>query len=471
MIIQATRISTKSGPGALVAHVFNGDDNEEINVLRGSPDNVSSMFRTAKKDTYSVRHFIISPSVLAERNVCKDAVKALADEFGFHLDDAVIVEHKKKRATGGADRHWHVMVPERVPGQNVLSSKHMYQRHEKICRLLELKHGEKITKGRHNRAVVQALEKSGDLASVDKLMELTKGLPSQSAFTNSQFQSAKREGINLSQIKAALKDKSVVEIGHELAKLEKYGLQLVRGDDPQIVVLMKDEKSFGSVARHAGKTKNSLPANIIFASVEAAKQKISQEEARLQRVKEKENIHVQHIQKERDRSEENRATTTAADPTRKVSQGSGLDDRKTSREADSESNRRNRGSEKIRVPTFGDARADTSEKPGHNVQDRRAPRKDRVGSDFDRQAIGGNRSRDERVADNIQTYRCLIAQTQIEQKSGILLDNFSAELDMIADTPPIEREPMLADRVVAFMSMIKQAAQSFRDVLETGFRR
>ena len=209
MIIKATRIRANSGPHGLTAHVFRGTENERIEVLRGSEAHVAEMFKDAiwSGHLYAVRHFVISPAHYS-RDVLASATQKLAEEFGFDRRDAVMIKHSKPRADGSetADRHVHMLVSEATMAGGVLSSSHMYARHEKIARLVEMETGEALTKGRHNRAVYQALIQSGKTEEAAEMRALTAGPPAMSAYSTGQFQRAKRLGYDLADLRQHLKD-------------------------------------------------------------------------------------------------------------------------------------------------------------------------------------------------------------------------------------------------------------------------
>src|SRR5262245_53132102 len=118
MLIKATRVRTSAGAGPLARHLTCGDDNEEVQIVRGTVADLDDAVADAKRFSrlYALRHFIIAPQVPMDRAQFHHAAEALGREFGFEPDDTLIVEHKKARAVEGvADRHWHVVVPETDP--------------------------------------------------------------------------------------------------------------------------------------------------------------------------------------------------------------------------------------------------------------------------------------------------------------------------------------------------------------------
>lgn len=252
MIIKATRIKATSGPYALAAHVFHGAGNEQIEVLRGSEAYLAEMFKDAvwAGHSYAVRHFVISPARYS-RETLSSATRKLADEFGFDLGDAVIIKHHKPRADGSetADRHLHMLVPEMTGDGRVLSCGFMYARHEKIARLVELETGEPLTKGRHNRAVHQALIQSGQTQEAAHMRALTEGPPAMSAYSTRQFQRAKRLGYNLAEIHQLLKGKQGRRLDAALETLRADGLSCLAGTGGESVLVTSDRQVIASLDR------------------------------------------------------------------------------------------------------------------------------------------------------------------------------------------------------------------------------
>jgi hypothetical protein len=215
MIIGATRIRTgsKQGPWALIRHVFHGSDNEDITVIQGGKHDVVAAHADAQAAgrTYSNRHFSISPEEATTREEAREVFQSIADEFGFNLDDATLVEHHKARQDGrGYERHWHVMVPEQKPDGSTLDSRFMMKRHEKLGRLAEIRLGHDVTKGKHDQAVLKAMEKDGlpearAFAEVLRWREFGPGAgrPRES-YSADTHQILKKNGVKTPAVKAAV---------------------------------------------------------------------------------------------------------------------------------------------------------------------------------------------------------------------------------------------------------------------------
>ncbi|WP_372623858.1 hypothetical protein [Falsiroseomonas sp.] len=151
----------------------------------------------AGRHPYAIRHFHISPGEPTTDAEAGAVVSALAAEFGFDPEGAVLVRHQKPRrthhdpylGTQGYDRHWHLMVPEIDPVTGrVLDSRWMYPRHERLARGAELSLLHRVTKGRFNTVVVAAFEKGDDARSARRLREagIEEGAPAYAAYSAQQ---------------------------------------------------------------------------------------------------------------------------------------------------------------------------------------------------------------------------------------------------------------------------------------------
>jgi hypothetical protein len=210
MVIKAVRIRTKSGAGPLVRHLLNADDNEAVAVVQGNVADLKDAVEDAKRFAriHALRHFIISPALTLNRDQFHRAAATLATEFGFDLSTALIVEHRKSRSDSEAtDTHWHLVVAE-VDGSTgkVLSSAHDRARHEKVARMLEVLFGHPIVNGSHDIAVLAALRREGRSDLADQLSgHLGVGPAPTEAFTTPVHQAAKRQGIDLAEMKIAVR--------------------------------------------------------------------------------------------------------------------------------------------------------------------------------------------------------------------------------------------------------------------------
>lgn len=251
MLIKATRIRTSSGAGPLLRHLGNAEDNEEVIAVQGTEQDVRDAVADAKRfgRTYSLRHWIIAPEIAIENDQFRDSAQAIADEFGFDIKVAFIVEHQKARAIDGvADRHWHVVVPEVDPvSGRVLDTRNDFSRHEKIARILEVAFDHPITAGRHDKAVIAALRAEGrhDVADRIAASSTVPNRPAE-AFTTIQHQQAKREGLDLALLKGHIAQAwGATNTGHAFAaRLARHGLSIAPGDKQGIWVIRARDGTF-----------------------------------------------------------------------------------------------------------------------------------------------------------------------------------------------------------------------------------
>nr|WP_249197393.1 hypothetical protein [Gluconobacter wancherniae] len=161
--------------------------------------------------TYSNRHFSVSPEEATTRDQAQGVFQSIAAEFGFDLADATVVEHQKSRQDGqGYERHWHVIAPELSPDGSTLDSKFMRARQEKLGRLSEIRLGHPITHGKHDKAVLAAMQRDG-LPEAVRFAELVRwrefgpgaGEP-KSAYSSETHQILRRNGLRTPAIKAAV---------------------------------------------------------------------------------------------------------------------------------------------------------------------------------------------------------------------------------------------------------------------------
>jgi len=140
-----------------------------------------------------------------------EIVSLMAGEFGFSSEDVTIVEHRKSRQDGkGYERHYHVIVPELKPDGTTLDSKFMRPRQEKLGRLAEIRLGHPVTHGKHDRAVLKAMEREGRpeaaaFADVLKWREFGPGAGEpRAAYSADTHQILRRNGLKTPEVKAAI---------------------------------------------------------------------------------------------------------------------------------------------------------------------------------------------------------------------------------------------------------------------------
>ena len=235
--IKATRKSERS-----IVHHLTGklDENERIDVMAGSADDVNFAYDTAKIHgrKNAVQHFILSSDVTLNKDQVRDMARMLGQEFKFSpADVALMVRHTKERhEPGGSPEHYHMLVNLVDPETgHVRNMSHSYARHEKVSRLFELKHGLSLTKGRHNRAVIAAVDDDAKA----RLEHLGEGKPPSAAFSSATKERCKRQGIDVAEAKSTLRDlwKQSDNWQAFTAAIHEHGMIVRQGDKKPIPVI------------------------------------------------------------------------------------------------------------------------------------------------------------------------------------------------------------------------------------------
>lgn len=267
MIIKAIRYRSRSNVVRLIDHLQNGNDNETVAFLSGTPADIADMHVDAKlrSSKYSIRHWIISPHEATTRPQMRDVVAMIAKEFGFEAERAVIVEHKKRRVTSDAfETHWHVLLGECDPVTGrVLRCSFDRLLHELVARFSEYKFGHKFVQGKHTKSVIGGLRQRGATDAASRLeAELgDKERPSDEAFTHNQHQAQKRAGVDISAIRQAVKEAvASATTRTELTDfLSQSSLLALPGEKPDTwIVTDKDGVFVGSLARLSGAKKSEI---------------------------------------------------------------------------------------------------------------------------------------------------------------------------------------------------------------------
>ena len=229
--------------------------NEKIIPLQGNAFQMQDMVFDAKNFglKYGFHHFKISPEKTISREEAFKEFNEIAKEYGFNLDDAVIVEHKKPRATSeNSDVHWHVIVPHLNPRTGkALDIRNSYKRNEKLCRLSELRTGQTILNGKHNKSVIKQLQKEGKTAEAQALNVIADAEPAQSAFSTITQKRAERQGISVPKEKLLIEQiwKQADGMKAFVAGLSEAGLTLKEGNKKDTYIIERDGVFIGSVNR------------------------------------------------------------------------------------------------------------------------------------------------------------------------------------------------------------------------------
>ncbi|MDE7540936.1 hypothetical protein [Gluconobacter sphaericus] len=143
MIVQETRIKTRSGHQAVSRHVLSGAKNEAIRLIAGSDYLLKDWMKEARRENirYGLRHIAFNPSEPMNDGQLAHFAQQICLELGADPDRMTLVIHQKD---GGA--HGHLLLPE-WQDDHVLSSKFTWQRLEKIARLEELRLGHTLVPG------------------------------------------------------------------------------------------------------------------------------------------------------------------------------------------------------------------------------------------------------------------------------------------------------------------------------------
>src|ERR1700722_12821291 len=220
--------SSRSGPGALAAHLGNAETNERVSLLetrgtvaddlRGALIEMDA-FAEGTRCEKSLYHAAISPAVphrlTSEQRT--EAIDALEAKLGLMGHARVVVLHEKK------DReHIHV-VWSRIDldtGKSV-SDSHNYRKHEEVARDLERRFGHDRVQGAH-------VEREG--------VKRPDRTPSRA-----ELRQEERTGITGKQVKAEVTTAFRASDGPEAFKsaLEHAGYLLAKGDKRDFVVLDK----------------------------------------------------------------------------------------------------------------------------------------------------------------------------------------------------------------------------------------
>lgn len=255
MIIGGTRVTTRSGHRLLADHVWRGGGNEAVTTLQGEEADLEDMVAVALHAgcRYAIRHLHLSPGEPVTDAEALDLVARIGAEFGFDPGTAVVVRHRKARRVGydlmagtqGYGVHWHLLVPEVDPVTlRVLDSRQMYPRHERLARDAEVRLLHRPVKGRHNAAVIGALEAAGDHVAARQLREagLDDGPPAYAAYSSRQRRRLERlhggprgQPLDLPALVRTLAAdwaSHAVDLESLGAALRRHGLRLRHPDDP-----------------------------------------------------------------------------------------------------------------------------------------------------------------------------------------------------------------------------------------------
>lgn len=272
MIIKASRITAESTHRHLFRHLMRTDENEEVRIVQGREFVLAEAVKDARhaKRRYGLRHVILSPEQAISPETFQKIVTLYQSEFGAD-PPLMIVEHQKKRADGQSyDRHWHVVFAETLANGRSLGSRFIRIRNEKVARFTELAFGQPLTSGKHNDAVIRALEASSSphmqRAATDlKQAFWGEGDTPQSTFTDKAHQVTKRKaGKSVLPVLRTHLRKRWQEEGQVLLsfieRVAEEGYLLREGDKPDVWLIGKNGEAHLALHRVLGLKKKELVA-------------------------------------------------------------------------------------------------------------------------------------------------------------------------------------------------------------------
>ena len=254
MIIKQTRVKV-GGAQKLVAHITNTAQNDAVMILKGhlgipaDGDLIAEMHNR----TYGNRHVIISPQVTLTRTQLDFVLMLVFQELNVadaSSDAYLLIQHNKIRHDHKTNApHFHLVINETTSVGDQLEQSMSYVTNEKIARLCELEFNHKLTKGRHNYAVIKYLEGEGRLDEANTLRVLLKGPPAFAAFSSQQLRKAERYTVNLPRIYYLAKDISDPDLFMDrLAILEaEQGISFQLSADHRQLLILKNGQTIADI--------------------------------------------------------------------------------------------------------------------------------------------------------------------------------------------------------------------------------
>lgn len=231
MIVKESRITTKSGAGAIARHVLRGAKNEAIRVLSGSEwllhDHMGEAHREGLK--YGLRHIAFNPDEAMTDKQLSAFSRRLCEELHADPEHLTLVIHQKDGST-----HGHLILPE-WQQDHVLESRFTWMRMEKVARLEEIRLGHKLVAGRHDKAIAKALRKEGrhsEAEQVDALVPVSHDAKPRAAYTSEARRITERQELDLPALKKLVTSLWSQSDGLKAfrAALKNHSLTLREGD-------------------------------------------------------------------------------------------------------------------------------------------------------------------------------------------------------------------------------------------------
>ncbi|WKE48023.1 relaxase family protein [Gluconobacter oxydans] len=207
MIIKSNPMVSDSNPIGVYDYFATNDKNEDIELLKGTPQDVENCFADGEdfNRKNAMRHFQISSKEPLTDEQFRDAISRIQQEFDIPDEDVVLSAiHTYRSHSGERDpRHGHVGIRlvNSETGQ-VRRFDNLYQRQEKIARMFEVDNGLALVKGRHNVAVYENVPEEYK----DAIKPLTEGPLPNSFVRDGAYQAMKRNGGKPFDIRAEAKE-------------------------------------------------------------------------------------------------------------------------------------------------------------------------------------------------------------------------------------------------------------------------
>ena len=212
----------------------------------------------AKKPLY---HLHVDPSISYTDAQYDSYFKKFEAEFGLENQAFCEVSHIK-----AGREHRHRVYSLVKPDGTCIQLSNDYKRREKLSRLMEMETGEKLTQGRHNRAVMHALRNEGHLKESHWIADegLTDGPPALANQSPTQRHIAERTGLDADAIGMKALDawkRSDSPLAFSQALLDR-GLTLAMGT--KVTVIIDQDGNTLPIGRLLGKASkengNRIPA-------------------------------------------------------------------------------------------------------------------------------------------------------------------------------------------------------------------
>ena len=231
MIIQESRIRTKSGADAIARHVLHGPKNETTRIMAGSDWLLHDAMREARREnlTYGLRHIAFNPDEPMTDVQLAEFARRICLEFHADPEHMTLVIHQKDGST-----HGHLLLPE-WQEDHILDSRFSWIRLEKLAQLEEIRLGHALVAGRHDRSIAKTLRKEGKHQEADLIDALVSEQPAdkpRAAYTSQAHRIAERQGLELPKLKqlvASLWNRSD-GLKSFRAALAEHGLTMREGD-------------------------------------------------------------------------------------------------------------------------------------------------------------------------------------------------------------------------------------------------